>query len=238
MKLKRLIIPTLLLSLAISGCGLNSQGALPAEKPPVNVQNTGKSAVRIQNAQYPSGGNAGQANQWQWQIIPLQPNQQQTIPWQPAPGQGRETPPPHPAQQQPAQNNAPNTAVTLSNDEQQMLNLVNQERQQNGLSPLKANPELTRLARTKSQDMINGNYFSHQSPTYGSPFDMIRNAGVSFTTAGENIAGNQTVEGAHRALMNSPGHRANILSNQYDQVGIGIVPGGPYGNMFTQMFIK
>ncbi|RXT08163.1 CAP domain-containing protein [Ammoniphilus sp. CFH 90114] len=235
MLLKPFIIPTLLLSLALSGCGTTTQGALPAEKPPVNVQNTGN-AARIQNAQAPSG-NAGQTNQWQWQVIPWQPNQQQAAPWQPAPRQGTQPP----AQQQPAQaptTPAPNASVTLSAAEQQMLTLVNQERQRNGLSALTAHPELTRLARVKSQDMITGNYFSHQSPTHGSPFDMIRNAGVSFSTAGENIAGNQSVDGAHTALMNSPGHRANILSNEYSHIGIGIVSGGAYGNMFTQMFIK
>lgn len=124
----------------------------------------------------------------------------------------------------------------LTADEQQMLDLVNKERTQRGLAPLKANLELTKLARLKAQDMIDKNYFSHQSPTYGSPFDMMNRFGVSYRTAGENIAGNSSVGAAHTALMNSAGHRANILNTAYTEVGIGIVKGGPYGEMFVQMF--
>ncbi len=125
----------------------------------------------------------------------------------------------------------------LTAAEQQMLNLVNQERSKNGLRPLQADLQLTKLARMKSQDMINKNYFSHTSPTYGSPFDMMKTYGVTYKTAGENIAGNSSVPGAHTALMNSSGHRANILNSQYTHVGIGIVQGGQYGMMFTQMFV-
>ncbi|WP_374711603.1 CAP domain-containing protein [Symbiobacterium terraclitae] len=149
-----------------------------------------------------------------------------------------------PAQQQPKQQTQPQTqpqttaAVSgLTAAEQQMLNLVNQERAKAGLKPLQADLQLTRLARMKSQDMINRNYFSHNSPTYGSPFDMMKAYGVTYRTAGENIAGNQSVQAAHNALMNSPGHRANILNAQYTHIGIGIVEGGPYGMMFTQMFV-
>ncbi len=253
--LKPFLVPTLLLSLALSGCGAGTQGALPAENPPVNVQNVGggetlkgqrakqdgkhgESTARAQHAQSP-GAQAGQANQqWpnaQWHIITWPPDAQQAAPWQPTPSP---TPAPAPTPAAPATPAPAPAAAGLSAQEQQMLNLVNQARQANGLSPLRAHTELTRLARVKSQDMINGNYFSHQSPTHGSPFDMIRNAGIGFQTAGENIAGNQSVDGAHTSLMNSPGHRANILSNEYNYIGIGIVSGGAYGNMFTQMFIK
>ncbi|HEY8346153.1 MAG TPA: CAP domain-containing protein [Symbiobacteriaceae bacterium] len=136
----------------------------------------------------------------------------------------------------PSNNQSTNTAG-LTAEEQQMLNLINGERAKAGLAPLKADPTLTMLARMKSQDMINRNYFSHQSPTYGSPFDMMKRYGVSYRTAGENIAGNHSVQAAHAALMNSPGHRANILNSQYTHVGIGIIKGGPYGMMFTQMFV-
>ncbi len=131
------------------------------------------------------------------------------------------------------------TAATsgLTAAEQQMLNLVNQERAKNGLSPLKADLELTKVARLKSQDMIKNNYFSHQSPTYGSPFDMMKRFGITYNTAGENLAGNGSVSGAHTALMNSSGHRANILSTKYTHIGIGIQSGGNYGMMFTQMFV-
>lgn len=128
------------------------------------------------------------------------------------------------------------TEQGLTAEEQQMVNLVNQERESRGLQPLKANLELTEVARVKAQDMIDNNYFSHQSPTYGSPFDMMNHFGISYRTAGENLAGNQTVERAHQALMNSDGHRANILNANYTEVGIGIVDGGPYGKMFVQLF--
>lgn len=134
---------------------------------------------------------------------------------------------------------APTTpsAQGLTAQEQQMLNLVNQERSRAGLAPLKVDMQVTRLARLKSQDMISKRYFSHQSPTYGSPFDMLKNNGVSYRTAGENIAGNGSVSGAHSALMNSAGHRANILKREFTHVGIGIIDGGQYGKMFTQLFI-
>ena len=118
-----------------------------------------------------------------------------------------------------------------------MLSLINQERTRAGLAPLTIDMRLTELARKKSQDMIVNNYFGHNSPTYGSPFDMLRAAGISYRAAGENLAGAPTVERAHQLLMASPGHRANILSTYYNRVGIGIVSGGPYGKMFTQLFI-
>ncbi|MCC2683762.1 MAG: YkwD family protein [Paenibacillaceae bacterium] len=119
-----------------------------------------------------------------------------------------------------------------------MVDLVNAARKDAGLAPLSVNLELARTARLKSQDMVDKNYFSHDSPTYGSPFDMMSEFGIQFTAAGENIACNQTVTAAHQALMNSQGHRANILSKEYTQIGIGIVNGGQCGKMFTQQFIR
>ena len=118
-----------------------------------------------------------------------------------------------------------------------MINLVNTERANNGLAPLTVNMKLTEMARVKAQDMIDNNYFSHTSPTYGSPFDMMNQFGISYQTAGENLAGNSSVTAAHTALMNSSGHRANILNSNFKEVGIGIVDGGPYGKMFVQEFI-
>ncbi len=132
---------------------------------------------------------------------------------------------------------APRPEAGLTQAEQQMLDLVNRERTSRGLPPLQADPELTRLARLKSQDMINLNYFAHQSPTYGSPFEMMRAAGVTYRTAGENLAGASGVERAHTALMNSSGHRANILNPGFTHIGIGIITGGSYGMMFTQLFV-
>ncbi|MGE5580066.1 MAG: CAP domain-containing protein [Bacillota bacterium] len=128
-------------------------------------------------------------------------------------------------------------ATGLTAKEQQMINLVNQERAKAGLKPLAVDMTLVKLARMKSQDMIDKNYFAHQSPTYGSPFDMMKSAGVTYRTAGENLAGASTVERAHTNLMNSSGHRANILNANFTHIGIGIIEGGPYGMMLTQMFI-
>ena len=118
-----------------------------------------------------------------------------------------------------------------------MLDLVNAERTKLGLKPLQIDLELVKLARLKSQDMINLNYFSHQSPTYGSPFELMIAAVISYRLAGENLAGAPTVERAHTGLMNSPGHRANILNPSYTHIGIGAISGGRYGMMFTQLFV-
>lgn len=151
---------------------------------------------------------------------------------EPTPPEPEPTPPePEPTPPVPGQS-------ILSADELQMFDLVNEERKQRGLNELKIHEDLVNLARLKSRDMIDLGYFSHQSPTYGSPFDMMRNAGVAFSYAGENLAGASTVSRAHTSLMNSPGHRANILNENYTHVGIGIVDGGPYGKMYTQMFIR
>lgn len=152
------------------------------------------------------------------------------------------TPTPTPVPQPtPAPNPAPAPPTGqlqgLTVEEKQMLDLVNNERAKNGLAPLQIDLELVRLARMKSQDMIANNYFSHTSPTYGSPFAMMNNAGVTYRTAGENLAGAPSVTTAHTNLMNSSGHRANILNAAYTHIGIGIVDGGPYGKMFTQMFV-
>lgn len=119
-----------------------------------------------------------------------------------------------------------------------MVQLVNKARAENNLPALKVDTELANVARIKSQDMIDNNYFSHNSPTYGSPFDMMKDFGINYVQAGENIAGNQDVQKAHDALMNSPGHRKNILSPDFTHIGIGIRKGGQYGNMYTQMFIS
>lgn len=124
----------------------------------------------------------------------------------------------------------------MTTAEQQMLDLVNKERQKNGLKALKANNELVKVARVKAKDMIDKNYFDHQSPTYGSPSQMLDKFGISYRLMGENLAGHQSVEGAHNGLMNSPGHRANILKADFTEIGIGIVDGGPYGKMFVQLF--
>jgi len=128
--------------------------------------------------------------------------------------------------------------ASLSAVEQEMLKLVNEARAQNNVPALIIDRELCNVARIKSQDMIDNNYFSHNSPTYGSPFDMMKDFGIEYVRAGENIAGNRNTANAHNALMNSPGHRKNILSADFTHIGLGIKDGGPYGMMFCQMFIS
>lgn len=129
----------------------------------------------------------------------------------------------------------PQLDATVTYYEEEVIRLVNEIRQQNGLRPLTANWELSRVARYKSQDMKDKGYFSHTSPTYGSPFQMIRAFGLSFRTAGENIArGYSTPQAVVNGWMNSSGHRANILNASYTQIGVGYVS---QGNYWTQMFI-
>ncbi|MCX7695679.1 MAG: SafA/ExsA family spore coat assembly protein [Caloramator sp.] len=123
--------------------------------------------------------------------------------------------------------------------ESEVVRLVNIERAKVGLPALKENWQLSRVARYKSQDMINKNYFSHYSPTYGSPFDMIESFGIKFSAAGENIAmGQRTPQEVMNAWMNSPGHRSNILSPSYTEIGVGLAKDKAGRCYWTQMFIK
>jgi uncharacterized YkwD family protein len=151
-------------------------------------------------------------------------------------GGGTATPAPKPPAATPAPSPAP--SVQLSAEEQQLLALINKERSKNGLPDLKPDLELMKVARVKAGDMVQNNYFSHYSPTYGSPFDMMRQFGVTFKAAAENIAGNSSIQGAVTAWMGSSGHRANILNRSYNYTGIGITKSNKYGYMFVQMFIQ
>ena len=129
----------------------------------------------------------------------------------------------------------PQVSSAITSFESEVVRLVNEIRVQNSLKPLTANWELSRVARYKSQDMRDRGYFSHTSPTYGTPFQMIKAFGLSFRTAGENIAkGYATPQAVVDGWMNSSGHRANILNASYTQIGVGYVAQGHY---WTQMFI-
>ena len=129
----------------------------------------------------------------------------------------------------------PQLDSSVASYEHEVVRLVNEIRQQNGLKPLTENWELSRVARYKSQDMLDNRYFSHTSPTYGSPFQMIKAFGLSYRTAGENIAkGYASPQAVVNGWMNSSGHRANILNVSYTQIGIGYVA---QGNYWTQMFV-
>ncbi len=123
--------------------------------------------------------------------------------------------------------------------EAEVVRLVNIERSKKGLQALKADWEISRVARYKSQDMINKNYFSHTSPTYGSPFKMLETFGIRFSSAGENIAyGQQTPAAVMKSWMNSSGHRANILSPSYTHIGVGLAKKSNGVYYWTQMFTK
>ena len=118
--------------------------------------------------------------------------------------------------------------------ENEVVRLVNVERNKQGLKSLDSDWQLSRVARYKSQDMRDNGYFSHTSPTYGSPFEMMKSFGISYRTAGENIAkGQKTPAAVVNAWMNSSGHRANILNSSFTKIGVGYVANGNY---WTQMF--
>lgn len=120
--------------------------------------------------------------------------------------------------------------------EAKMIELLNKERVKRGLNPLKPDPELKKVAINHSKDMFARGYFSHYTPEGKDPFDRMRNAGVKFSAAGENLALAQTLEIAHTGLMNSPGHRENILRPNFGRIGIGIMDGGVRGLMISQEF--
>ncbi|WP_210365115.1 CAP domain-containing protein [Bacillus sp. REN3] len=137
-------------------------------------------------------------------------------------------------EQQSTKTTAPASSA-LSAYEQKVVELTNQERAKYGLKALAIDNELSKVAREKSRDMQSKGYFSHTSPTYGSPFDMMKKFGITYRSAGENIAmGQRSPEEVVKAWMNSDGHRKNILSSNFTHIGVGHVANGNY---WTQMFI-
>ena len=117
--------------------------------------------------------------------------------------------------------------------EEEVVRLVNEERAKYGLHPLEIDETLMKLSKEKSKDMANNNYFSHTSPTYGSPFDMIKNSGITYNFAGENIASmGMSSQGVVNGWLNSKGHRENILNPNYKYIGVGV-----YNSKWTQIFI-
>ena len=129
-----------------------------------------------------------------------------------------------------------NSSKTRPDLEAQMLVLINRERAERNLKPLKADLPLRDVARQHSIDMFRRGYFSHSTPEGNDPFDRIRKANISFMTAGENLALSPNLNTAHSGLMESPGHKANILHRDFGRVGIGIIDGGSNGIMVTQNF--
>ncbi|MEA4941058.1 MAG: CAP domain-containing protein [Oscillibacter sp.] len=201
------------MGITLPGCG-NTAASVPASngtdktaQQPSTTGNTGTSA--------PAGGNANTANQ-------TKPS-----------GSGQSAPATTPSNQSGSTSSNTQKADNQSFEEQ-VAALVNEQRAANGLQPLTLSSKLSNAARVKSQDMHDKHYFAHESPTYGSPFDMLKSFGISYRAAGENIAmGYATPEAVMNAWMNSSGHRANILNASYTQIGVGYVADGNY---WTQEF--
>ena len=160
-----------------------------------------------------------------------QPKQEQTKQEQTKQEQPKQEEVKEPVQEKDTETNAND----LNQFEQQVVELTNQERSKHGLQPLQVDQALSKVAREKSRDMATNNYFAHNSPTYGSPFDMMNQFEIDYRTAGENIAkGQRSPQQVVNAWMNSEGHRANILNGNYTHIGVGYVE---QGNHWTQQFI-
>lgn len=137
------------------------------------------------------------------------------------------------------QNNTPQIPSVNENTDlkNKLLNLINTERKSNNLKELQKDTSLYDAAQIKSDDMDKNNYFSHTSQTYGSPFELMRNLGISYKSAGENLAGNSDITAAFNSWMNSETHKKNILSASYNYIGIGITKNKNYGYLICTMFI-
>jgi len=198
---------------------------------------------------------AVQASAWEWWAPTLPSNPPASNPpvWQPtlpAPNpqpnpQPNPNPNPNPSNPilpvQPSKpgsgSQVPAPSANLTSEEQRLIDQVNQERIKNGRQPLQIDYTLVALAKKKSHDMAVNSYFSHVSPTYGTVYNMLDQAGVSYSRAGENIAKTGDVSRAHSLFMNSSGHRANVLHSGYTHIGVGIVKHGT-SYYVTQIFIK
>jgi len=179
--------------------------------------------------------------QYQYQVVPFMPQMQMQpiqagtpmnqlyMPQQPVAAPKQQAPTPAPAQT-PVNNQAQpagqNTQVQASDFAKKVTDLVNQERAKAGLKPVQMDAALSNVALAKAADMSNNNYFDHTSPTYGSPFDMMKKYGISFMTAGENIAmGQRSPEEVMNQWMNSEGHRQNIMNPAFTKIGVGFTNG-------------
>lgn len=240
--IKKILASTLAGALALPLIfGGHAEAAPKPELKPVTVAFAGMSnPCNLNNGQTPDL--QGMFKQFGIKLDPsqLQPAVQQPAPQQSKGQQAQPTTPKKPA----ASSNSGSSPKQTSNSqmnafEKKVVDLTNQERTKAGLKPLKSdNAALSKMARDKSTDMRDKNYFDHQSPTYGSPFDMMKKYGISYSSAGENIAaGQKTPEEVVQGWMNSPGHRANILNANFTTIGVGYVSGGSYGSYWTQEFI-
>jgi uncharacterized YkwD family protein len=132
---------------------------------------------------------------------------------------------------------SPSTPTTNLSNQDLVLKYINEERAAHGLKALTKGVKLSDIAQRKSNEMVEKNYFLHTSPTYGTPFEMMKNFGITYNTAGENIAGNSSLKDAVNSWMNSEGHRKNILSTSYNYAGIGVTKSDKYGYIIVAMFV-
>lgn len=127
--------------------------------------------------------------------------------------------------------------VNLTSDESQLLSIINNEREKNNLPELQIDENLQNVAKLKANDIVQNNYFSHISPTYGTPFEMLKAHNIAYKTASENIAGNSNIQSAYDAWISSESHKENILSNDYNYTGIAVVDSIAYGKIIVELFI-
>lgn len=127
--------------------------------------------------------------------------------------------------------------VNLTSDETQLLSIINEEREKNNLPSLQIDENLQNVAKLKANDIVQNNYFSHISPTYGTPFEMLKAHNIAYKTASENIAGNSSIQSAYNAWISSDSHKQNILSNDYNYTGIAVVDSIAYGKIIVELFI-
>lgn len=251
----------LLVSLAIAGAiyvsgSVGQASAAGTYEQTSNQSNVYSKVVTISNADQLANVNYSQLIedilkkyriQYDWNVQQSQPAKPETVnpspekekePVQPVQEPVTTAPAPQPTEQQAKEETVKQedqTNSALSQFEQQVVTLTNQERAKHGLPELKVDLQLSKVARAKSKDMSDNNYFSHTSPTYGSPFDMMKQYGVTYRSAGENIAkGQRSPAEVVNAWMNSEGHRANILNESFTHIGVGYVENGNY---WTQQFI-
>jgi uncharacterized YkwD family protein len=210
-----------------------------------NVPNNNYNNNCNNNSNYNNGYNnvvISSGNNWRWNSVvipgrPTTPNVPQ-VPDKPTTPTIPEVPTTPTVPEVPTTPTTPNIPVAgLSAEEQEVVRLVNIEREKAGLSPFVASAELSRVARIKSEDMGKNNYFNHTSPTYGSPFDMMKQFGIKYSTAGENIArGYLSAQSVVSGWMNSSGHRANILNPSFNKIGVGAYTTSNNTTYWTQMF--
>lgn len=129
------------------------------------------------------------------------------------------------------------TEVCLTSEEQEVLNLINEYRMENGLSELKPANKLQEVADLKAKDLVENKYFSHVSENLGTPFEMLKSNNIDYAVAGENLAGNINSSKAVEAWINSPTHKANILDEEFKYTGISVVESPVYGKVFVQIFV-